>query len=140
MVDAIFFPQEKIFAECKPLLEKLHSLQPTGNMETIRLLFSDMAKKPLPVKVLISLIGIESDFGIEGHGRGEPDEHATNSFPTLTREQLLRLFMAGVQEKDSVEELCSIINSHIKKLEDSGAKPVEPPASGDGAAPGGSQV
>lgn len=104
-------------------------------METIRLLFSDKAKKPLPVKVLISLIGIEHEFGIEGHGVG--GEHSTSSFPTLTRDQLLRLFMAGIQEKDSVDELASIINSHIKKLEDSGLKPTETHAAGPGPAEGG---
>ena len=95
-------------------------------METIRLVFSDMAKKPLPVKVLISLIGIESDFGIEGHAHAEPSEQTTStSFPTVTRDQLLRLFMQGVQPTDSVEELAEILKKHIKTLEDSGAKPVE---------------
>ena len=131
--------KDKILAECKPLLEKLHSLQPTGNMETIRLLFSDMAKKPVPIHVLLSLIGIESELGLERPTNVEPSEQATkSSFPTISRDQLLRLFHQGVQEKDSVDELSGILKTHIEKLEAAGAKAEEPKPAEAGS--GGAQV
>lgn len=84
-------------------------------MEEVRLLFSDFAGKDLSADTLMQLLAAGHEM--QAVARAEDDRKG------VSFDQLSKLFVIGVQEKDTAGALGAALDKHIAKLEASGPAP-----------------
>lgn len=112
----------QLFDALKPRLERFHAASSPNNMEEVRALFSDFAGKELSADTLMALLAagheMEAVARAEGDGKG------------VSFDQLSKLFVIGVQEKDTTEALGAALDKHIAKLEAASSEAAAPAAGG----------
>mmetsp|Transcript_38302 Transcript_38302/g.27777 ORF Transcript_38302/g.27777 Transcript_38302/m.27777 type:complete len:202 (-) Transcript_38302:41-646(-) len=99
---------EKITAELMPDIVKFHQLS-MGGIEAIGLLFSEMAKQPLPPQVICQILGLNEEIVKASFEAGTP--------PTATEEQLVEAVKKSVDPGDTVDMYAPIFKRHIQRFE-----------------------
>eukprot|EP00286_Rhodomonas_abbreviata_P028657 CAMPEP_0181304712 /NCGR_PEP_ID=MMETSP1101-20121128/9307_1 /TAXON_ID=46948 /ORGANISM="Rhodomonas abbreviata, Strain Caron Lab Isolate" /LENGTH=193 /DNA_ID=CAMNT_0023410509 /DNA_START=80 /DNA_END=658 /DNA_ORIENTATION=+ len=99
---------EVITQELKPDIVKFHQLS-KGGIENIGLLFSEMAKQPLPPQVICQILGLNEEEVKKSFEAGNP--------PTATEEQLVDAVKKSVDPGDTVDMYAPILKRHIQRFE-----------------------
>mmetsp|Transcript_30372 Transcript_30372/g.47580 ORF Transcript_30372/g.47580 Transcript_30372/m.47580 type:complete len:201 (+) Transcript_30372:110-712(+) len=99
---------EKIRAELKDEITKFHE-QSGGQIEAIGLLFSEMARQPIPPQVICQLLGMDEASVKQAFEAGNP--------PSATLEQLNDAVMKCVDPGDTVDMYKPIFERHIMRFE-----------------------
>lgn len=97
----------QLYSVLKPKLQQWHELSSTDNLDELCRLFSDFAKKPLSVKMLLTVLGLQCEM-LDSAPRS--DSHV------ISFEQLSKLFVTGVQPTDTHEFLQEVLDRHISAL------------------------
>uniref|UniRef100_A0A6U5AR90 Uncharacterized protein n=2 Tax=Hemiselmis andersenii TaxID=464988 RepID=A0A6U5AR90_HEMAN len=99
---------EKIVGELRGDIIKFYELS-KGSIEAIGLLFSEMAKQPLPPQVICQILGLDEETVKAAFEAGNP--------PVATQEQLIDAVQKSVDLEDTVDMYKPIFSRHIKRFQ-----------------------
>jgi len=107
--------RRELFAELQGPLREFHTLSGVDNTEQVRLLFSDLAGKPVSAQTMKTLLSMPYELGAAASDTqgGDGNAGAVVSFALFSR-----LFLLGLQEKDLGEaaRLRAVLDTHIQRL------------------------
>mmetsp|Transcript_7518 Transcript_7518/g.22842 ORF Transcript_7518/g.22842 Transcript_7518/m.22842 type:complete len:200 (+) Transcript_7518:21-620(+) len=98
----------KIVSELRGEIQQFYQLS-KGSIEAVGLLFSELAKQPLPPNIICDLLGMDKAAVKAAFESGKP--------PTATEEQFINAIKQSVDAEDTVDSYRPVLQSHIKRFE-----------------------